>query len=435
MKTINVGLLGLGNIGTGTYKTLEMNKKLIELTSGVSIKITKILEKDVTRKRDIIVSSDQFTQNPDDIFLDPSIDIVIELLGGIEPASSFMLKALQSKKHVVTANKAAVAANYDKFMQAANENQVMFRYEASVGGGIPILNALTTALLANEFEEILGIVNGTTNYILTQMTDYGLNYSDVLKVAQEKGFAEADPTADVEGIDVANKLSILISLVFGIRVVPTDIPTEGITKITKEDINFASKFGYKIKLLATAKKVANQLECHVQPAFVPIAHPLASVSNEFNAIFVKGNAVDDLMFYGKGAGPLPTGSAIMGDVIEISRAIAKGAAFDYITEKELTKDLKFVGEGQNKYYVRLIAKDLPGVLGSIATTMGTYGISIDSVLQLSRDSISESDILLEKEVPLVLILHEVTRERLDEAIEDIRKSGVASDVKSIIRVM
>jgi homoserine dehydrogenase len=429
MKTIKVGLLGLGNIGTGTYKTLEMNKKQIESTTGVSIEITKILEKDVNRKRDITVSPEQFTQNPDDIFLDPSIDIVIELLGGIEPASSFMLKALQNKKHVVTANKAAVAANYDVFMDAARENQVMFRYEASVGGGIPILNTLASDLLANEFEEILGIVNGTTNYILTQMTEFGLNYADVLKVAQEKGFAEADPTADVEGIDVANKLSILISLVFGIRVSPQEIPTAGISKISKEDIKLADQFGYKIKLLATAKKVGNQLEAHVQPAFVPKDHPLASVSNEFNAIFVTGNAVDDLMFYGKGAGPLPTGSAVMGDVIEISRAIAKGAAFDHYAETKAKKMLRYVGEGQNKYYVNMMAKDVPGVLGSIATTFGACGIGVDSVLQLSRE-VNER-----REVPLVFILHEVTRARLDEALDKIEKSKFASEIRSIIRVM
>jgi len=428
MKTINVGLLGLGNIGTGTYKVLEMNRKQIESNAGVSIKITRILEKDVNRKRDITVSPDLFTQNPDDIFLDPSIDIVIELLGGIEPASSFMLRAMGNGKHVVTANKAAIAANFDAFMEAAKRNRVMFRFEASVGGGIPILNALTTALLANEYDEILGIVNGTTNYILTQMTEYGLDYEDVLKTAQEKGFAEADPTADVEGHDVANKLSILISLVFGVRVPPQEIPTAGITRITKEDIRLADQFGYKIKLLATARRIANQLECHVQPAFVPKDHPLASVNNEFNAIFVTGNAVDNLMFYGKGAGPLPTGSAVMGDVIEIAKAIAKGAAFDHYPEKAV-KMLRYVGEGQNKYYVNMMVKDVPGVLGSISTTFGAYGIGIDSVLQLSRD-LTEN-----REVPLVFILHEVTRARLDEALDKIRSSKFASEIKSVIRVM
>lgn len=429
MKTVKVGLLGFGNIGTGTYKTLEMNRKHIEATAGVNIVFTKMLVSNINKNRDIQLPKEMLTVNPDDILLDPEIDVVIELLGGIEPASSYMLKALNNQKHVVTANKAAVAANFDALMQAAKENKVMFRFEASVGGGIPILNALSTALTANQYEEILGIVNGTTNYILTQMTEYGLEYDSVLKVAQDKGFAEADPTADVEGLDVANKLSILISLVYGIRVAPEEIPTEGITRISKNDIKLADQFGYKIKLLATAKKIANQLECHVQPAFVPKDHPLASVSNEFNAIFVKGNAVDDLMFYGKGAGPLPTGSAVMGDVIEISKAIAKGAAFDHYPETKAVKVLRFIGEGQNKYYVNLTVKDVPGVLGSIATTFGAYGIGIDSVLQLSKD------INAEREVPLVLIVHEVTRTRLDEALEKISKSGYASAVKSIIRVM
>ena len=322
MKTINIGLLGLGNIGTGTYKTLEMNHDHIAESSGIDLRITKILEIDVNRDRGIKVASDQFTQDPDDIFSDPEIKIVIELLGGIEPATSFMLEAMKKGKSVVTANKAAVAANFDKLIQTATENHVQFRFEASVGGGIPILNAVTTVLGANQFEEILGILNGTTNYIMTQMTEYGLDYDDVLKVAQEKGFAEADPTADVEGIDVANKLSIMMALAFGKYVHPDDIPTKGISQITKEDIDKATANKCKIKLIAQAKKTGDKVEYSVAPMELPYDHPLASVSNEFNAVFVKGNAVDELMFYGKGAGPLPTGSAVMGDVLSIAKIIA-----------------------------------------------------------------------------------------------------------------
>ena len=329
-KSVKIGLMGFGNIGVGTYKTLEMNRAVIRENTGIDFEIIKILEKDVDRKRDVIVSRELFTQNPDDLFLNPEIDIVIELLGGIPFASEMMLRALNSGKHVVTANKAAVAANFDLFRKAAEDKNVMFRYEASVGGGIPILTALTAALQANEFIEVLGILNGTTNYILSKMADEGLAYEDVLKDAQEKGFAEADPTADVEGIDVANKLSILISLVFGKRVPPTEIPTEGITKITKADIDKAAASGHKIKLIATARKENGTLTYSVKPALIPFSHPLAGVSNEFNAVFVKGNAVDELMFYGKGAGPLPTGSAVMGDVIEIGKAIAKNAAYDLV---------------------------------------------------------------------------------------------------------
>ena len=319
MKRVNIGLLGLGNIGTGSYQTLEMNRDQIEKDTGLDLQITKILEKDVDKERDLPVTPDQFTQDPDEIFKDPDISIVIELLGGIEPASSFMLAAMENGKSVVTANKAAVAANFDKLMETAKKNNVEFRFEASVGGGIPILNALTTVLKANKYEEILGILNGTTNYILTQMTEKGADYDYVLKEAQEKGFAEADPTADVEGIDVANKLSILMALAFDKYVPPTEIPTEGITKITKKEIDQATANHCKIKLIAEAKKVGNTIKYSVKPMELPLTHPLASVSNEFNAIFVKGNAVDELMFYGKGAGPLPTGSAVMGDVLEIAK--------------------------------------------------------------------------------------------------------------------
>jgi homoserine dehydrogenase len=300
-----------------------MNRKLIAERTGIDFRITRILEKDVERERGITVSADSFTQNPADIWNDDSIDIVIELLGGLEPASTFMLDALNSGKHVVTANKAAIAHNYEKLTEAARKNKVMLRFEASVGGGIPILNALTTALLANDYTEIKGILNGTTNYILTKMTDEGLQYDEVLKDAQAKGFAEADPTADVEGEDVANKLSILMSLVFGKRVRPEEIPTTGITDITKQDIEEARADDCVIKLVANAFKNGDEVDCFIQPMLINKNHPLASVSNEFNAVFVKGNAVDELMFYGKGAGALPTGSAVMGDVIEIGRAMVK----------------------------------------------------------------------------------------------------------------
>lgn len=426
---IKVGLLGMGNVGTGTYKTLDMNREKIFDSTGLDIEITKVLVNDTSKDRGIKLPSEKLTQNPDDIFLDKNIDIVVELIGGIEPASEFMLKAMENGKHVVTANKAAVAANYDKLINTAYKNKVMLRYEASVGGGIPIINALTTALTSNDFEEILGIVNGTTNYIMTQMTEYGLEYSDVLKVAQEKGFAEADPTADVEGIDVANKLSILMAIVFGIRISPDDIPREGITKISKDDITFANNFGYKIKLLCTARKSDNKLECHVQPAFVPLSHPLASVSNEFNAVFVKGNAVDDLMFYGKGAGPLPTGSAVMGDILEISSSIAKGSAFDSAPAK-INEKLEYVGEGSNKYYVRLSVTDLPGTLGKISTSFGDAGISVQSCMQVGS---FDKDC---KTVPVIFILREVTRDLLNKTLDKIVSNHDSVEkVDSVISVI
>ena len=322
MKDIKIGLLGLGNIGTGTYKTLEMNRDQIEASVGTSVNIVRILEKDIDRDRGIDVPREKFVSDPQEIFDDPEIDIVIELLGGIEPAATMIESALRSGKHVVTANKAAVAANYHRLTKAAEENGVQLRFEASVGGGIPVLTALTGCLQANKFNRVLGIVNGTTNYILDKMTTEGLSYDEVLKDAQARGFAEADPTADVEGIDAANKLSILMALMFNKYVHPNDIPTTGITGVTAEDIEDARSKNQLIKLIAYAEKMEDgTIKYEVRPMRIIDTHPLSGVHREYNAVFVEGNAVGNLMFYGPGAGPLPTGSAVMGDVMEIAKTL------------------------------------------------------------------------------------------------------------------
>ena len=329
-NVVKIGLMGLGNIGVGTYLVLEKERETIKKNTGVDFEIVKVLEKYVDRVRPVNVPLNKFTQDPDEIFNDPEIDVVIELLGGLHPATDFMLRAMEHGKHVVTANKAAVAHSYELLRETAEKNNVMFRYEASVGGAIPVLTALTNALQANRFEGVYGILNGTTNYILTQMTDFDMSYEEALQLAKEKGFAEPDPTADVEGHDAANKLSILISLCFGERVRPAGIPTKGITKVTKEDIVEAAKEGYKIKLVASAQMVDGKLEYSVKPTKLPFSHPLASVSNELNAVYVQASEAGELMFYGRGAGPLPTGSAVMGDVIEIGKAIKKNAAYDLV---------------------------------------------------------------------------------------------------------
>ncbi|MDR2162758.1 MAG: homoserine dehydrogenase [Clostridiales Family XIII bacterium] len=321
MKNVNIAILGLGNIGTGVYKALAMNGAHIASTTGLDITVAKIFEKDTDRDRGIDVAPSLFTQDEGDIFGDPAIDIVVELIGGVDFATSLMFKAVAAGKHVVTANKAALAANFEQLTGTAEGAGVMLRYEASVGGGIPIIGPLTTSLLANRYEELMGILNGTTNYILTKMTQEGRPYGEVLQEAQAKGFAEADPSGDVEGEDLANKLSILMSLVFGKRVLPSDIPTTGITGITMDDIRDAEKADCVIKLVASAFRQGDGAECFIQPVLLNKGHPLASVNDEYNALYIKGNAVDDLMFYGKGAGPLPTASAVLGDVIEIGRAI------------------------------------------------------------------------------------------------------------------
>lgn len=322
MKAVKIAILGFGTVGRGTYDILQMNKAIIEKRIGKTIEVKKIFDRSFDKKSEKFgLDPSLAAKSPEEIFADKDIDIVVEAIGGMEPATTYMLKAMEAGKSVVTPNKAAVAANFEKLMETARENCVQLRMEACVGGGIPALTAIQEPLAGNEFLEVMGILNGTTNYILTKMTDLGLDYADVLKDAQEKGFAEADPTADVEGIDVANKLSILMVLAFDHYVHPDQIPTEGISRITMDDIEKAKAEGCKIKLIASAVKSGDKIEYSVKPMNIPADHPLAGVSNEFNAIYVTGNAVGEVMFYGKGAGSLPTGSAVVGDILAIARTL------------------------------------------------------------------------------------------------------------------
>ena len=317
MKKLNIGILGPGTVGGGAYEILTKNHDLIQKRTGVSLQVVKIL----TRRSRPDLPADLLTDDPDDILNNPDVDVVVETIGGIQPAASFMLQAMNHGKHVVTANKAAVAAEYRELTKTAAQNNVKFLFEASVGGGIPVLTSIEGALSGNNFLEVMGIVNGTTNYILTKMTEEGSDYSEVLKDAQEKGFAEADPTSDVEGIDAANKLCILMALLFDKYVAPSEIPTTGISKITGADIASAASEGCKIKLIAHAALKNGQVVCSVAPERIPDSHPLAGVSNEFNAVYITGEMVGEVMLYGKGAGALPTGSAIVGDIISIAKEL------------------------------------------------------------------------------------------------------------------
>lgn len=315
MKKLTVGILGPGTVGGGAYQILVNNHDLIQKRTGVSIEVVKLL----TRRPRSEYPADLLTDDPDEILNDPNIDVVIETMGGIQPATSFMLQAMKKGKHVVTANKAAVAASYEELVMTASENGVKFLFEASVGGGIPVLTSIQNPLSGNNFTEVMGILNGTTNYILTKMTEDGADYENVLKDAQARGFAEADPTADVEGIDAANKLSILIALLFGKYIAPSDIPTKGISHVTGQDIAEAADENCIIKLISHAVLKDGKISCSVAPEKVPISHPLAGVSNEFNAVYITGDMVGEVMLYGKGAGALPTGSAIVGDIIDIAK--------------------------------------------------------------------------------------------------------------------
>ena len=428
-KIIKVGMLGIGNVGRGTYQALEMNHQKIAETTGLDIEIVKILNRHPEKDRGIDIPAEKYTPNVDDILNDPDIDIVVELIGGIEPATEYMARALANGKSVVTANKAAIAANGKKLAALAQENHVLLRFEAAVAGGIPILTSLTTALLSNRFTGVHGILNGTTNYILTQMSEYGKDYAEVLKDAQDKGFAEADPTADVEGLDAANKLSILISLIFGVGAAPEDIPTQGITSVGSADIQFAKESGYTIKLLGSAKEIDGKVYANVEPVLLPDSHPLASVSNEFNAVFVSGNAVDDLMFYGRGAGPLPTGSAVLGDVIGVARKLEKDSAYDIVPQLRYDADLEFAGEGASIYFVRITVPERAGILGVLTTIFGNHGISIETILQRSPYESGGEAV-----ADLLIKVFSVEKPELIAAIEEARASGVVKSIDNIMRV-
>lgn len=426
---IKVGMLGIGNIGKGTYQALEMNHDRILETTGLDIEIVRILNRHPEKDRGIDIPKEKYTPDIRDIVEDPEISMVVELIGGIEPATEYMAEAIRHGKSVVTANKAAIAANGEYLAELAQKHHVLLRFEAAVAGGIPILTSLTTALLSNRFSEVHGILNGTTNYILTQMSEYGKDYDEVLRDAQARGFAEADPTADVEGIDAANKLSIIISLIFGIGVPPEEIPTQGISAVGKEDIAFALESGYRLKLLASAREEDGKVTCGVAPVMLPKAHPLAAVNNEFNAVFVKGNAVDELMFYGRGAGPLPTGSAVLGDIIGIARKQDKDSAYDIVPQLRYDADLEYAGEKPGKFYVRMTVADKPGVLGIITTLFGQYDISVEAIQQRPPYE-SESG----RVASLLFILFETERDRLRQSLEDAGKNDCIISIDNIIRV-
>jgi homoserine dehydrogenase len=425
MKNIIVGLLGFGNVGTGFAAILEENRKIIENTLGCSVIVKKILVRDPGKYRDTVIPEELFTADADEILTDPEIHIIVELIGGIQPACDYIKKALENGKHVVTANKAVIALYGKELFELADKNHVSIRFEGSVGGGIPIISSLTKSLAANEIEEIVGIINGTTNYILTRMDESGLGFQEALAEAQSKGFAEADPTSDIEGEDAAYKLAILTHVAFGVQVNPKEIPYTGIGQISEKEIDFARQLGYKIKLLATVRRHDGCLDLHVHPALVPFEHPLAAVSYEYNALYIRGNAVGEVMLYGKGAGSLPTGSAVLGDVIEVVQIIK-----NKIGEKNTFADKyqfkpKAISSGSSAYYIRLQVKDRPGVLGKITTAFGRNGISLESVVQRGRGGLS---------VPLIFVTHEADREMLDAALKEVSAIESVEEVASILLV-
>lgn len=389
MKKIRIAILGLGTVGTGVYKLLEMRKEEMPHKAGVEIEIAKILVRNI-EKAAAKVDRSLLTNDWKEIIEDESISVIVEVMGGLEPAGTYILEALKAGRHVVSANKDLIAANGKKLLETAKENHCDFLFEAAVAGGIPILRPLKQCLAGNEITDVMGIVNGTTNFILTKMSDENMEFADALAVAQELGYAEADPTADVEGYDAARKVAILASIAFHSRVVFDDVYTEGISQISAKDIKYAKELGCDIKLLGVAKNTPSGVEARVHPMLIPSDHPLASVKDAFNAVFVHGDAVDDAMFYGRGAGEMPTASAVVGDVIDILRNMEWGCCGRIGCSCYRELPVKKIGDIESKYFLRLHAQDKPGVLANIAGVFGNNAVSIAKMIQKNtKDGFAE----------------------------------------------
>ncbi|RQD72580.1 MAG: homoserine dehydrogenase [Tindallia sp. MSAO_Bac2] len=426
MEKIKIGLLGFGTVGQGVWKTIEMNRDELLKNTGLQISISKILINNLEKKRDIVPGAGVLTTNPEEIFEDDSIQIVVELVGGTDQAKSYLEKAIEKGKHVVTANKALLALYGKELTEKAETKGVQLRYEASVAGGIPILQSIQESLSANRIERIMGIVNGTTNYILTKMSREGVGFEDALAEAQQKGYAEADPTADVDGYDAAHKLTILAALGFKAGIDFQQVYREGIRRITPTDIEFAEELGYAVKLLAIGTEKEGKIELRVHPTFIDKDHPLAAVKDAFNAVFVEGNAVGELMFYGKGAGDLPTASAVLGDIIGVSQNLHHPHPQAYKLDfSNSAKTVVPMEDTQTAYYIRFMVKDRPGVLGRIASTFGGNGVSLSSVIQKGEG---------EGAVPLVFITHKTKESSVQKTIRQIKELEAVQEVANLIRV-
>ena len=423
-KEIKVALLGAGTVGGGVYKLVERRAAEMPDKVGAELKITKVLVKNLQKKREGI-PSEVLTDDWEDIIHDPEISIVIELMGGVEPARTYILQALEAGKNVVTANKDLLAEHGQELMEAAERNHCDLCFEAAVGGGIPIIRPLKECLAGNEITEVMGIVNGTTNYILTKMTQEGWDFDDALKEAQRLGFAEADPTADVEGLDAGRKMAILASIAFHSRVTFKDVDVKGITKITAKDIQYAKEFGYTLKLLGVARNEEGKMEVGVSPMMIPSTHPLANVNDSFNAVFVHGDAVDDAMFQGRGAGEFPTASAVVGDLISVARDMQYDCCGRIGCSCYKNLSMKPAGEARHKYFLRLIVEDRTGILAGVAGVLGNNGVSINQVIQKPAvNGVAE----------LVVITDKVETRHLNDAMMIFGEMSMIREVASVIRV-
>ncbi|MFA5411217.1 MAG: homoserine dehydrogenase [Candidatus Omnitrophota bacterium] len=428
MEKINIGLIGLGNVGSGLVKLLRERRTFLSERIGLEINIKKICDKDILSKRDISVEKGLLSRDVSEIIDDPHIDIVIELIGGIHPAREYIVEALKKGKHIITANKALLAEYGRELFALARDRGKNIYFEASVGAGIPIVKSLREGLVANRFGSIFGIVNGTSNYILSEMSNNNRTFSDALRQARLKGFAEKDPALDIEGIDSAHKLILLTYLCFGRLVNLEDIFIEGISRVSLADVNYAKELGFEIKLLAIAKKEADELEVRVHPTLIPKAHLLSSVTGVFNAIYVSSDLAGNLLFYGPGAGQMSAASAVASDLIDLTQDIKAGLfrpTLNIIADKSIKK-LRRIDDIESRYYIHFTAVDKPGVLAKISGILAKSGISIASVTQKERSKA--------KLVPIVMIIHEAREKNLRLALAAIDRLDVIKEKSVAIRM-
>ncbi|MEX1377148.1 MAG: homoserine dehydrogenase [Eubacteriales bacterium] len=421
---VNVAMLGIGNVGTGVYKTLLENKNIIQHRDDVEFNISKIMVRSLDKARDQSIPQEILTSDFNDILNDDSITLAVELMGSVEPTLSYVTQLLKKGVSVVSANKDMISQHWPLLEACAKEGKSGLYYEASVGGGIPVIKTFIDSLQSNKIEKICAIINGTTNYILTKMSEEGLSFEEVLKDAQDKGLAEPDPTSDIEGYDAKYKLSILSSLAFHCKIPVSEIYCEGISGIKVDDIIYGKEFGYTIKLLAIGKRKGKDIEVRVHPAFIPERHPLASVRDAYNAVFIEGNAVGKLMLYGKGAGASPTASAIISDMVVASQT-EKHKYTTFENTENASDKINFVDNWLGEYYVRLTVPDKPGVLASVAAIFAKHNISLESLVQKSKGHV---------EVPIIFITHTAREKDIKHALQEMKDTNAIVDIDSLIRV-
>ncbi|KXG09641.1 Homoserine dehydrogenase [Anoxybacillus sp. P3H1B] len=425
-KPIAVGLLGLGTVGSGVVKIIENHQDQLIHQVGCPVVVKKILVRDVYKERDVQVNTSLLTTRADEVINDPEIDVIIEVMGGIEETRRHLLQALQQGKHVVTANKDLMALYGSELLATATENGCDLFYEASVAGGIPILRSLVEGLASDRITKMMGIVNGTTNFILTKMCKYGMPYEQVLAEAQALGYAEADPSADVEGLDAARKMAILARLGFSMNIDLEDVQVKGITDITEEDLDYSKRLGYTMKLIGIAHRDGDKAEVSVQPTLLPDSHPLASVSDEYNAVYVYGEAVGETMFYGPGAGSLPTATAVVSDLVAVMKNMRLGVNGRSAVAPQYEKRLKSRSEIFSKYFVRIHVKDEVGAFAKITAIFAEQGVSFEKILQLPLKEKGLAEI--------VIVTHRASQQAYEDILQRLRDLEIVHQVKSSYRV-